>query len=238
MATPFNLVLFDLGGVIYELDLGAMQQAWTDVGLDPRPAVAFFADAYSHDNVDDTNSNGDGRGADHPLCRAERGELSRAELLAMAEAQAPGASHVLDGSRPTGAQRFARLSSPWVDLIEQAKTHGIMTGALSNALDGFDVASAEAYNPELHAHVVTLFGDNVLESHRLGVRKPDRAAYVAAAQHFDVAPEAILFIDDHAPNCNAATAAGLTAIHCPTGHHDRAAGQARQLLGLPDPDPT
>jgi FMN phosphatase YigB (HAD superfamily) len=103
---------------------------------------------------------------------------------------------------------------------------------LTNTFDGFDMTMLEIHNPGVHAHIVGLFGDDILESHVLGMRKPTRAAFVAAADHFGVRLERILFIDDYATNCDGATAAGLTSIHSEPGQEEPAQQRVRQLLGL------
>lgn len=69
-----------------------------------------------------------------------------------------------------------------------------------------------------------LFDGRVLCSAEFGVGKPDPAIFAHAARRLDVAPEAILFIDDKAGNAEAARAAGLHAHH-----HRDAAGLAAAL---------
>jgi len=221
MTASFDLVLFDLGGVIHEFDTQAMTRVWVDAGLDPGPGADFFRSAFEREDSDV-----------HPIHRAERGELSLAELLPLAEPSAPGISHLLDASRPTALQRFIRPSTSWATLVRELGQHGVMKGALSNTFDGFDMKMLEVHNPGVHAHIVGLFGDDILESHVLGVRKPTRAAFVAAADYFGVRLERILFIDDYASNCAGATAAGLASIHSGPGQEEAAQERVRELLDL------
>jgi putative hydrolase of the HAD superfamily len=221
MVAAFDLVLFDLGGVIVEYDDEAIERVWRDAGLDYGPALALFRTAYEIEACDS-----------HPIHRAERGELSLAEFLALAEPMAAGIGDLCDGSRPTALQRFIRPYPAWAVLAKEVGERGIVTGVLSNTFDGFDVESLMIHNPAMRDYVVGLFGDDILESHVLGERKPSRGAYLAAAEHFDVQLERILFIDDHAPNCQGATAAGITSIHCSQGQDELAQQQARRLLHL------
>ncbi|WP_406323964.1 HAD-IA family hydrolase [Streptomyces sp. NBC_01637] len=53
---------------------------------------------------------------------------------------------------------------------------------------------------------------HLLFSYRLGHRKPDPAAFDAAAKQLGACPGDILFIDDSAANTDAARAAGWTAL--------------------------
>jgi len=54
--------------------------------------------------------------------------------------------------------------------------------------------------------------DEVVDSARVGLRKPDPAIYALAAERLDVPGGEIVFLDDFAPNCLAAHAAGWTAV--------------------------
>ena len=45
-----------------------------------------------------------------------------------------------------------------------------------------------------------------------GVRKPDPEAYLGASRALGVAPNECLFVDDRAPNCDAARAVGMDAV--------------------------
>lgn len=221
MDRQFDLVLFDLGGVIGELDREAMLKVWKAARLDPGPALAFWRSGYQGDDGDS-----------HPLHRAERGELSLEEFLALAEPVAPGVSHLVDPSRPTAMLRFVRPSESWAELALEIRKSGTRIGALSNAFPGLDSQAMMTHNPTVEKHVVGLFGEDRLESLRLGMRKPNSEVFLVAAQHFDVRPERILFIDDEASNCEGATRAGLTSVHCVPGEEEFAQQQTRHLLRL------
>jgi FMN hydrolase / 5-amino-6-(5-phospho-D-ribitylamino)uracil phosphatase len=47
---------------------------------------------------------------------------------------------------------------------------------------------------------------------RIGLRKPDPAIFWRVARELQVAPDACLFIDDRAKNCDAARAVGMKAV--------------------------
>ena len=78
MTKVFDLVLFDLGGVIGEIDGSAFAAAALNAGVDPRPALTFWQNDYDAGGDDD-----------HPLHRAERGEISLNEFLDLADSVAP-----------------------------------------------------------------------------------------------------------------------------------------------------
>ena len=218
MTERFDFLLFDIGGVIGDFDRVALASAAKDARIDPRPSLEFWRSGYDA-----------GEDGDHPMHRAERGELSNAELLQFAETFAPGASVLFDRASPCHLIRFTIPSSGWADVGLGARKAGLRIGALTNTLDGFAEADVLALNPAMHAHVRGLFGEDVLESHVIKCRKPSRAAFTAALAHFGVEPSRVLFVDDEAGNCKGAEAVGMTAVYCV----DASAQQVvRQLLSL------
>lgn len=77
---------------------------------------------------------------------------------------------------------------------------GLRVGLLSNSA------------PEHENHIPAFEGafDIAHFSHRTGQRKPDAQAYLAAAAALDVAPGALVFVDDKERNVAAAEAVGMT----------------------------
>jgi FMN phosphatase YigB (HAD superfamily) len=212
-------VLFDLGGVITDIDRDAFVGAAMKAGVDPRPALSFWHNGYE-----------DGTDEDHPMHRAERGEILLEEFLRLADEAAPGASFLFDPASPGYIVRFVTPSVVWADIAVEARHHGIRIGALTNTMDGLSETDALRVDPKMHAHVRGLFGDDILESHVLGARKPSRAAFTAATTYFNVEPARVLFIDDELGNCKGAEDLGITAVH-----NDGTAGPpalARELLSL------
>ncbi len=64
-----------------------------------------------------------------------------------------------------------------------------------------------------------------------GVRKPDARAYARACERLAVAPQACVFVDDRADNCEAARALGMDAIVFTDAEALRAALRARGVAG-------
>lgn len=52
----------------------------------------------------------------------------------------------------------------------------------------------------------------VIDSHLVGLRKPDRAIYDLLLEQLDLEPEQVVFVDDTEPNVEGAAAAGIHAI--------------------------
>lgn len=92
-----------------------------------------------------------------------------------------------------------------VETVRRARDAGIPTLLLTNSVTGF-FPVIEATIP-----VDDLF-DHVLESWRIGARKPDVRAYELAAERLGVAPEQCVFADDQEVNVAAARTLGMTGI--------------------------
>jgi putative hydrolase of the HAD superfamily len=73
--------------------------------------------------------------------------------------------------------------------------------------------------------------DDVILSFAVKLRKPQPEIYALAAERAACSPAEILFIDDGADNCEAATAAGWTAIHF--ADTDAAIGAVEGVLAGP-----
>jgi putative hydrolase of the HAD superfamily len=85
-------------------------------------------------------------------------------------------------------------------LVRAARAAGLRTAVLSNA---DDVDPAAGFDDLV---------DAVLVSGQTGLRKPDPAAFTAAAAALGVAPEACLLVDDLPGNVRAAASVGMTGV--------------------------
>jgi epoxide hydrolase-like predicted phosphatase len=93
-----------------------------------------------------------------------------------------------------------------IDLIRRLRGR-YRTALLSNASNAFDSKRlADRYG------LGDLF-DVIIISARVGLAKPDPAIYRLALKQLDCAPQATVFVDDFAPNVEAAAALGMRAIH-------------------------
>tara|TARA_Y100001960_G_scaffold55278_1_gene56660 strand:+ start:1059 stop:1679 length:621 start_codon:yes stop_codon:yes gene_type:complete len=109
-----------------------------------------------------------------------------------------------------------RVDSDMIDLVTRLP-NSLRTGILTNNHDRF----------EDYLRRVGIDGlfDVVINTHRIGVAKPDREAYTHALGALNVEADSCLFIDDLARNVEGAEAVGL-----PTHHFQNRTG----LLGFLD----
>jgi putative hydrolase of the HAD superfamily len=66
--------------------------------------------------------------------------------------------------------------------------------------------------------------DHVIESSKLGIRKPDPRIYQMMCETLDVAPDRCIYLDDLGINCKPAATLGMTAI--------KVTGEAQALADL------
>jgi putative hydrolase of the HAD superfamily len=119
----------------------------------------------------------------------------------------------------------------WIDqsmleLIDRLRVR-LRVGLLSN---GTTILESHLALHDLAGHF-----DDMVNTARIGVAKPDLQAYLIAAERLSVSPQACLFVDDRQANVDGAFQAGLTGIHF-KGVPELEAELA-QLLNMPEPPP-
>jgi FMN hydrolase / 5-amino-6-(5-phospho-D-ribitylamino)uracil phosphatase len=149
----------------------------------------------------------------------ERGEIDEAAIVDR---------YFSDGRRLdlTGLRACMSAAYRWLPGIEpllaELRAAGVEMHALSNYPVWFELIEQRL---GLSRYLEWSF-----VSCRTGVRKPDRDAYLGAAQRLGRAPRECLFIDDRAPNCAAAEALGMPALEFVDAAGLRAALVERELL--------
>jgi len=145
-----------------------------------------------------------------------------ARLHAVIRAEAPGLD--LSRSEPDfGRQWFAghRVNAVVRDFAIELAESGTRVGVLSN-----NVVEWEPYwRPMIDLdHVL----DALVDSCKVGYRKPDQEIFALAAEQAGVEPGRCVLVDDLAENCAAARAAGWTAVRFHTA--EQAVAEVREVL--------
>lgn len=137
--------------------------------------------------------------------RYETGSLDERGVLSCLEREASEQGLVIDvrGFMQAFFAGFA-LNEPMLDVVRALKGK-IALGCLTNTVRRN--ASTELFGVD----PVALF-DVVVASCEVGMRKPDPAIYELICRRLDVVPSAVVFLDDHAPNVEAAVASGLVGV--------------------------
>ncbi len=181
-------VLWDFGGVILSSPFEAFARYEREHGL-PKG----FLRQLNATNPD-TNA----------WARLERNEVDLAGFAERYEAEAGAAGHRVDAGAVL-ALLSGELRPAMVQALRRIRERGLTQACLTN-----NVAGTEAVRPEL-AEVMSLF-DTVLESSKLGVRKPDPRFYDLALEAVGVAPTEAVFLDDLGVNLKPARALGIRTI--------------------------
>jgi putative hydrolase of the HAD superfamily len=181
-------VLWDFGGVILSSPFEAFARYERDRGL-----PEGFLRQLNATNPD-TNA----------WAKLERSEVDLAGFAELFEAEADAAGHRVEAGAVL-ALLSGELRPAMVQALRRIREEGLAQACLTN-----NVAGTEAVRPEL-AEVMALF-DTVLESSKLGVRKPDPRFYDLALEAVGVAPAEAVFLDDLGVNLKPARALGIRTI--------------------------
>ena len=142
--------------------------------------------------------------------RLERNEVSFDEFCTLFEAEADAAGHHID-ARDMLALISGDVRPAMVEAVRRCKKSGLLIGMLTNnwvSLDARDPAITAV--PE-RAEVLELF-DVIIESSKVGVRKPDPRFYELACEALAIEPSEAVFLDDLGINLKPARAMGMTTI--------------------------
>ena len=201
-------VLWDFGGVI----LTSPFDAFSSYERDARLPDGFIRGLNSTNP--DTNA----------WARFERSEVGFDEFCALFEAEAVAAGGTLDARKLMLGLR-GEIRPEMVRALSRIRDEGLLQALLTNNFVGEDDPGMGA----LH-DVVSIF-DAVVESSRVGVRKPDVRFYELACSLLDVAPTECVFLDDLGVNLKPARAMGMTTIK--VVDPSVALGELSAVLGFP-----
>ncbi|MCU0273444.1 MAG: HAD-IA family hydrolase, partial [Acidimicrobiales bacterium] len=154
-----------------------------------------------------------------------RDELDLEGFRAVFEAEAAALGHRVDAAEVLAALR-GELRPAMVEALRRCAVHH-RTALLTNNVRHDDRPSAR---PSRMEEVLGLF-DVVVESSKVGMRKPEEGFYRLACELLEVEPAECVFLDDLGVNLKPARAMGMTTIKV----EDPAAaiGALEEILGIP-----
>jgi len=187
----FEAVIFDFGGVITESPFEAFNRMEAERGI-PKDTVRRINSTNPHDNA---------------WARFERSEISASQFADQFEAEAASIGISLSGGdviaclsgavRPSMLEALRRISAR------------LKTGCITN-----NVKAADAMPGTRDAAVreaMGLFG-HVIESSKVGIRKPDPRIYTMMTDTLKVQPARCIYLDDLGINLKPARDLGMTTI--------------------------
>jgi putative hydrolase of the HAD superfamily len=179
-------LLFDLGGVVIEIDFGRALAHWagySELSPDELRAAFWFDAAYE---------------------KHERGEIGWAQYLA----------HLRATLRLGGTD--AQIEEGWNSIfIAEIPATVAMVDEARKLLPCYGFSNTnpthQAHWAAAFPRAAGAF-ERIFVSWELGLRKPERAAFDMVCEQMGVAPGEVLFFDDTAENVEGARAAGLQAV--------------------------
>ena len=209
-----DTVIFDFGGVITTSPFEAFNRMEADRGL-------------PHDLVRRINSaNPDG----NAWALFERAEIDAARFDSLFAEEARALGYELPG-REVLALLSGDIRPEMVAALDWLKANGYRIGCITNNVPAGHGAqmSSTAEKAAAIAAIMARF-DHVVESSKVGIRKPDPAIYRLACDALDVAPDQCVYLDDLGIHCNPAATLGMAAIKVSSG--EQALGDLELALGL------
>ncbi len=210
-------VLFDFGGVILSspFDAFATYERANDL---PEGLIRRLNATNPDDNA---------------WAKLERSEVDLAGFAELFEAEARAAGHEVDG-RAILALLGGAVRPRMVEALRRCRAQ-LKTGLLTNNF--VTAAPSEGALPpdptgrrEQIAEIMELF-DVIVESSRVGVRKPDPRFYEIACELLGIEPHEAVFLDDLGINLKPARAMGMTTIK--VVDPDEAIAELERVVGFP-----
>lgn len=197
MITGIRHIIFDLGGVLLNLDYSLTEKAFISAG------IADFAERYSQLRQTDI------------FDRLETGRMGREEFVATMQQIA---ATPITEAQVLDAWNAMLLDFPLrrLQILQQLRNHYDLF-LLSNTNEIHE----EVFNNTLHRDHgipnIGVFFDKAYMSHRVGLRKPMPEVFQYVLEENGLKPEHTLFIDDSPQHIEAANAMGIKTIYLEKG---------------------
>jgi putative hydrolase of the HAD superfamily len=201
--------LFDFGGVILSSPFEAFAAFERERGL-----PEDFIRTVNATNPD-TNA----------WARLERNEVGIDEFGEIFATESKALGHEVDGRHVVG-MLMGELRPRMVEAVRRCAER-LKTGLLTN---NFVIGDGHVDREGEMARVMSMF-DVVVESSRVGVRKPDPRFYEIACTQLEIDPSEAVFLDDLGVNLKPARALGMTTIK--VVDPDDAIAELQAVVGFP-----
>jgi putative hydrolase of the HAD superfamily len=198
-------VLWDFGGVILSSPFEAFNRYEAANGLP--------VDFIRRVNSTDPDSNA--------WALLERSEVSPAEFDALFADESEALGHRVPGADVLGLLS-GEIRTEMVTALDRVVRAGFRTACLTNNVVGGE--------QRMDVGDVMVVFDHVVESSKVGCRKPEPRFYEIACELLDVTPDECVFLDDLGINLKPAKAMGMTTIKVATA--EQAITDLEAVLGI------
>ena len=198
MLVMFKAVLWDFGGVILSSPFEAFRRYESERELP--------VDFIRRVNASDPHGNA--------WALMERNEISVAAFDQLFAEESEALGHRVSGADIL-TLLHGEVRDEMVELLDRVKAAGLLVACLTNNVVDPDFEHTSDARAAQIAEVMARF-DVVVESSKVGVRKPEPRFYEIACELLDVQPAECVFLDDLGINLKPAAAMGMTTIKVTT----------------------
>lgn len=211
MNQAIQAVLFDFGGVVTGSPFEGFARYEAASGL-PAGLIRRI-----NSTNPDTNA----------WAKLERSEVDRAGFIELFEAEGRALGHEVSADAVLACLKNELRPEMVAAIHRLTQTH--KTAILTNNLHADDEVDAET-SPTGDMQAVMDVVDVVVESSKVGVRKPEPRFYEIACEQLGVEPGSCVFLDDLGINLKPARAMGMTTIKVTSG--PQALDELEAVLGI------
>ncbi len=197
-------VLWDFGGVILSSPFEAFRRYESEHGL-PIDFIRGVNATNPHSNA---------------WALMERSEISTKQFDDLFAKEAAALGHHVRGADVLSLLA-GEIRSEMVDMLDRVKDAGVLVACLTNNVDSgnvdsgnIDTGAGNVDGRDRAARIAEIMArfDLIVESSKIGVRKPEPRFYEIACELLGVQPEECIFLDDLGINLKPAAAMGMTTI--------------------------
>jgi putative hydrolase of the HAD superfamily len=194
-----DAVIWDFGGVFTTSPFEAFARYERDNGIPV--GVIRKINSTNHEN--------------NAWAMFERAAIDFAGFDAAFAAEAMALGYRIPG-RDVVALLAGEFRPEMIETLRRIKTR-FKTGCITNNMPADAAGGGTAAQRSIYAREIMELFDVVIESSKVGIRKPDPRIYTMMCEQLGVKPEACVYIDDLGPNLKPARAMGMTTIKVESG---------------------
>ena len=209
MTSMIRAVLWDFGGVITTSPFEAFARYERQNEL-PDGFIRGLNATNHHENA---------------WAKFERSQVSVEEFCRLYEAEADAAGHPLDAHAVIGCLS-GDIRPEMVTALDAIKRGGLKQACLTNNFFRFD----DPPTREGRTSILDVF-DVIVESSRIGVRKPEPEFYRIACESLEIEPSEAVMLDDLGVNLKPARELGMTTIK--VVDPNQALSELERVVGFP-----
>ena len=188
-------IFFDFGGVITSSPFDAFEE-YEREALIPSGVIR---------KINSTNPDS------NAWAKFERNELTRDEFISCFEEEAKTLGFSLSAERVLKCLETT-IRPNMVDAMKSLKSNYKLAILTNNLQESSEESSSVKKSPTAHLGMVITLVDEVLESSKIGVRKPEKEFYEHACKVIGVDPVECVFLDDLGINLKPARQMGMHTI--------------------------